>query len=103
MKEGFFSTKGDRILFRVYASPGASKTEAKGLREGALRVRLAAAPEKGKANRELEEFIAGSIGCSRSEVEIVSGDASRAKTLSLPLSRERGIREFLAKCAKEGG
>jgi uncharacterized protein len=102
MKEGFFTTKGDRILFKIYASPGASKTEAKGLREGALRVRLAAAPEKGKANRELEEFIARAIGCSRSEVEIVSGGTSRAKTIALPVSRERGIRNFFAICAEEG-
>jgi uncharacterized protein len=81
-----YTAHGGKARFRVYASPGASRTEAVGVREGALRVRIAAAPENGKANRELGNFFAAALGCAKSEVEIVSGERGRNKTISVPLA-----------------
>lgn len=47
----------------------------------AIKVRVAAAPEDGAANRELTEFVAGALGLAKSAVTLVAGLASRDKVL----------------------
>jgi uncharacterized protein len=54
-------------------------------------VRLAAPPEKGKANEELRSCLADALGISKSEVELVSGAASRRKRVSLPAGMEAAL------------
>ncbi|MDR0451154.1 MAG: DUF167 domain-containing protein [Treponema sp.] len=84
-------TEKDRLseeegVFRltIKALPGASKTEIAGVKDGFLRVRIAAAPEDGKANAELRAFLARILGCSKGEVVLLRGERSRFKTLALP-------------------
>jgi uncharacterized protein (TIGR00251 family) len=72
--------------------PGAARSEVCGLRGEALLVRVAAPPEKGKANEELRACLAQALGISKSEIELVSGQSSRHKRLSLPLSAEQALR-----------
>ena len=48
---------------------------------GTLRIKIAAAPEKGKANAELCDFLADEFGVARSKVEVVSGHASPRKQI----------------------
>lgn len=65
---------------RVKVIPKSSKTELAGvLPDGTWRVKVAAAPEKGKANRALCEFIAEKLGVPKSNVRIVSGETSQLK------------------------
>jgi uncharacterized protein (TIGR00251 family) len=78
--------RGDSILMDIKVQPGASKTEAAGLNGGRLRVRVAAAPQDGKANAELCRFLAAALGCTRRELALVQGEKSRLKTVSAPLS-----------------
>lgn len=47
--------------------------------DGTVRIKIAAAPEKGKANAELCEFLAREFGVARSRVEVVTGHASSRK------------------------
>jgi uncharacterized protein (TIGR00251 family) len=47
--------------------------------DGTWRVKVAAAPEKGKANAELCGFLASEFGVARSRVEVVAGHASHRK------------------------
>jgi uncharacterized protein (TIGR00251 family) len=76
--------KGGRVFAAIKASPGASKTALAGISGGMLRVRIAAAPEDGKANEELRRYFAGILGCARGEIVIEKGEKSRHKTLSFP-------------------
>jgi uncharacterized protein (TIGR00251 family) len=48
-----------------------------------LRVRVAAPPEKGAANRVLVRFLAETLQVARSSVEIVKGPTSRSKLVAL--------------------
>ena len=65
---------------RVKVIPKSSKTELAGyLPDGTWKVRVAAAPEKGKANRALCEFIAEKLGVAKSRVRIISGETSQLK------------------------
>jgi uncharacterized protein (TIGR00251 family) len=76
----------DHIHISIKALPGASKTEFAGFKDGRLRVRVAAAPEDGRANAELVAFVAQSLGCRKRDVAILQGEKSRLKTLAVPLA-----------------
>jgi uncharacterized protein len=47
--------------------------------DGTWRIKIAAAPEKGKANAELCDFLAKEFDVARSKVEVVTGHASHRK------------------------
>jgi uncharacterized protein (TIGR00251 family) len=79
------SIHGDSIHISIKALPGASKTEFAGIKDGRLRVKVAAAPEGGKANAELVSFLAKALGCPARDVVLLRGEKSRLKTLALPL------------------
>lgn len=67
---------------RVKVIPKSSKTELTGyLPDGTWKIKVAAAPEKGKANRALCEFLAGKLGVSKSKIRIVSGETSHLKRI----------------------
>ena len=48
-----------------------------------IKVKIKAAPEKGKANQELIRFLAEELGVSRDAVQILTGHSGRRKTISI--------------------
>ena len=66
-------------IIAVHAQPGARRNAILGLRAGALRVAVTAAPEKGKANAAIAAVLAESFGCRGSQVALISGESSRQK------------------------
>jgi uncharacterized protein (TIGR00251 family) len=69
---------------RIKVVPKSSKTELAGiLPDGTWKVKVAAAPEKGKANRALVEFLAGHLGVAKSRIRIVSGETSQLKRIQV--------------------
>jgi uncharacterized protein (TIGR00251 family) len=71
----------DGSIVAVWAVPGASRTEIRGIHDGALRVRLATPAEGGKANRELEKLLKSATGARKAS--LVAGATSRRKTVLL--------------------
>jgi len=70
--------------FRVKVIPKSSKTELVGyLADGTWKIKVAAVPEKGKANKELCAFLAERLGVPQSSVEIVSGTTSHHKRIHI--------------------
>lgn len=63
--------------------PRAGRSGVAGLRDGALLVRLAAAPVDGAANAELIAVLADALHLPKRSIQIVSGDRSRAKRVSV--------------------
>lgn len=53
------------------------------MREGRLRVKIAAAPEDGKANAALVSFLAETLGLAKKEISIIRGEKSRLKTAAI--------------------
>lgn len=49
-----------------------------------LRVRISAPPVEGKANAALREFLAKTLGVSKSSVVLDKGGSSRFKTFTVP-------------------
>ena len=70
---------GNAALLDVRVVPRAGKSGIAGLREGALLVRLAAAPVDGAANAELIAVLADALHLPKRSIRIVSGDRSRSK------------------------
>lgn len=66
-------------LLHVRVQPRARRNEVLGWQGPALRVRVTAAPEAGKANRAVAELLAAALGVPPSAVELVRGRASRDK------------------------
>jgi uncharacterized protein len=73
--------KEGAVIFGVRVVPRASRTQIAGELDGAVKVRVAAPPVEGAANDELIRFFAKVLNVNRSNVEIVSGPASRSKVL----------------------
>ena len=69
----------DGLVLQVHAQPGAKRSEVVGAFGDALKIRLAAPPIEGRANEELIRFLAGLLGASKRQVEIVAGPGSRRK------------------------
>lgn len=74
----------EALQVRVKVIPKSSRTElAAVLDDGTLRVRVAAAPEKGKANAALCEFLAGHFGVPKSKVRVVKGHSAAQKVVEI--------------------
>jgi uncharacterized protein (TIGR00251 family) len=53
------------------------------LDDGTLKVKVAAAPERGRANEELRATLARFFGVALRDVEIVSGETSQRKRVRI--------------------
>jgi uncharacterized protein (TIGR00251 family) len=67
------------LLLVVRAQPGARRSGIVGEQAGALKVAVTAPPEDGRANKALVEVLREGLGLKRSQVELFSGQTSRAK------------------------
>ena len=68
----------------VKVVPRSAKTGLAGkMADGSWKVRLAAVPEQGKANRELIVFLAGHFGVAPGRIHIVSGKTSTHKRIRI--------------------
>ena len=63
--------------------PRAGRSGFEGLREGAVLVKLAAAPVDGAANEELIALIAKTLRIPKRDIAIVSGERSRSKRVRI--------------------
>lgn len=66
---------------KIRVIPRARQATWSGWRGEALVVRLTSPPVKGAANKELVSFLQAQLGVSRADLEIVSGEHSRDKTV----------------------
>jgi uncharacterized protein (TIGR00251 family) len=54
-----------------------------GVLDGMLKVKVAAAPEKGKANKCLVEFLAKQLGIKKNDIAVCSGQTSPVKQIQI--------------------
>jgi uncharacterized protein len=69
------------VRLAVWVTPGRRVSEIAGTAAGELRVRVAAPPADGRANRELCRFLAETLALPRSAVSIVAGEGARHKVV----------------------
>ena len=82
MTRGPVVPKGDGALVRLRVSPNAKTTGLQGPHgDAALKLRVAAPPVDGRANAEVERFVAERTGAAPSRVRVVRGLYGRDKTV----------------------
>ena len=93
----------DKNHFTVELSvrPGAGKRGFLRIRPGGPVVALNSAPEKGRANRELIEFLAEVLGVPRAAVSIVKGQSARQKGVRVEASSPQRLAAKLAELADQ--
>jgi len=77
------SQEGRTLKFAVVVVPRASRSEIAGEYDGALRVRIAAAPVEGAANRELQRLLAKKFKLPQNAIEIIAGTHSKRKIVRI--------------------
>ncbi|HKQ46433.1 MAG TPA: DUF167 domain-containing protein [Phycisphaerae bacterium] len=76
-------TTAEGVEIRVKVVPGASRSRIDGLYGDCLKIRVAAPPEKGQANRAITALLAEQLGISESLVAVVAGKTSPRKTVRI--------------------
>ncbi len=72
------------LVLKVKVIPRAAKSEIVSLLEnGDLKVKIAAVPEKGRANQELQRLLAGYFDVPRSNVQLLAGETSSRKRVKI--------------------
>ena len=83
MSASWWSVGETGITVVVRVVPGARKSEVVDASSDALRIRIAAAARDGKANAEVQRFLAELFGVRRSAVSIARGERSRDKIVEI--------------------
>lgn len=84
-----------RIGFRVRVQPSAPKNKLLGWNKaGELRIKVAAPPREGAANKKLVFFLAKHFSLKKNDVAIESGGRSRVKLVSTPSSIRDALLEL---------
>ena len=79
----FPPTTVDSIRLNLRVSPGGSRAAVIGRHGDAWKVRVVAAPERGRANDAVVALLVTTLGLRRPDVRIVKGTSSRDKTVEL--------------------
>ena len=84
----FYSKTTEGYLLRVRLAPNSSLVKTNGVMEDAkgeafLKINVISVPEKGKANKELLDFLSKMLDIAKSSIKIISGDTDRYKKLMI--------------------
>ncbi len=98
-----FKPAGKGIALAIHVVPRASQTElTEVLEDGSLKIRLNAPPVDGKANRVLIDYLAELFAVRRSDIEIVAGEHSRNKIVSIVEVEPEHAEKIITKLMKKG-
>ena len=89
------------LQINVHVQPGAKTTSCAGEHGDALKIRLHAPPVDGKANQALIAWLAKTLGCPQSAIELIRGQTSRRKTLSISTDHAESISRQLRALAAD--
>jgi uncharacterized protein (TIGR00251 family) len=95
--ENCYRIENGQIRLLIKALPGSSKNAFAGVQDGRLKVKIAAAPEDGRANEELRSFLAKALRVPKKDVALTGGERSRLKTITLPLSAEAPLKGLISR------
>ncbi len=75
-----------RLSISVKVTPKSSRNQVTGfLDDGTMKLKIAAVPEKGKANAEICDFLAELFGTSKRNVQIVRGETAALKQIVISI------------------
>ena len=81
----------ESCTIKIRVQPKSSRNQVDGFQDGALRVRVTAAPTEGQANAAVIAILAKTLGVSKSRLEIIRGYSSRDKVVSVDTLTEQEV------------
>jgi len=72
-----------KTTLTLQVQPNAKRNEVLGFAEGILRLKIAAPPVEGKANKELISFLSKTLGRNKSSITIDRGHTSKVKIVTI--------------------
>jgi uncharacterized protein (TIGR00251 family) len=72
-----------KTTLTLHVQPNARQNEILGFEDGILRIKIAAPPVEGKANKELIAFLSKRLGVSKSSISINHGQTGKNKVISI--------------------
>lgn len=94
--EVFDVAEDGAVVLRLHVQPGAGRTAVAGRHGDAVKVRVAAPPEGGRANEACLALVASTLGVKAADVTLVSGPSSRAKRVRITGVEPDDVRRLLA-------
>lgn len=99
----FYQKTDNGYLLRVRLTPNSSLLKTNGIfvdaeGEQYLKINVIAVPEKGKANKELIDFLAKKLGGGKSALSVVSGQTDRFKKICV--MTDKNLDDILEEMAK---
>ena len=91
-----------RVVLRLHVQPGAGRSELVGRHGDAVKVRVAAPPEGGRANEACRRLLAEVFGVKESAVALVAGQSSRTKRFGLTGAEPEAVRAQLERALERG-
>ncbi len=90
------------MVLRLHVQPRAGRSAVVGRHGNALKVRVAAPPEGGRANAACLALLASSVGVAESQLELVSGASSRMKQVRITGTSADEVRAQLRRLVAAG-
>ncbi len=78
---------------KVKVVPGSSRDQIVGWLGDALKIKVMAPPEKGKANEAIVELLSLKLGVSSDDIEVVSGHSSPSKIVAITGMDDEAIKK----------
>lgn len=75
------TTMSENIKFLV--RPNSSENSVTGIYDDKIKVKINASPEKGKANKELIDFLSNKLKVPKQDIEIIRGKFSNIKEVKI--------------------
>jgi uncharacterized protein (TIGR00251 family) len=93
----YLDQRDDGLLLKVRVVPGSSRELIAGVHGDALKIKISAAPEKGKANRALRKLLAHSLSIPMTSILLVSGTSSQDKMVRISGLDSTRLTQLLSK------
>ena len=77
----------------VKVVPGSSRNQIAGWLDDALKIKVTAPPEKGRANEAVVELLAEKIGISTNDILIETGHSSPSKVITITSIDDEAIKK----------
>lgn len=90
----YYKINKDTITLSLYIQPGSKKSEWAGIYDGLPKLKIAAQPIEGKANKEIIGFLSDYLNIPKSLISIKSGDTGRRKVVEITDSSEKIVEKL---------
>jgi uncharacterized protein (TIGR00251 family) len=85
------------LTISVQLTPRSSRNKILKIHDGALKIAIQAPPVDGAANDELVKFLAKTLGLSKRDVTIISGQTGKRKTLAISALTKQQLQQTLSR------